>query len=179
MRTTTSRPSGTTGTTNLAYTHSPASLTLLKRYGYIAETVEKWIHYTNRRKDLFGFLDILAYRTPLLTDAHLLNPDCPTTGMLGVQACSEAALSAHIQKVTATPEVGDRLRDYLLCGNRYELWGFPRPGRRRLVAVRDPSGRTINQTRIRFIKLTYEDDNFFQDETTELVFYGYCLPVKP
>ena len=41
-------------------TPSGRSLMLLRRQGYLAETVERWIPRVNRRRDLFGFADLLA-----------------------------------------------------------------------------------------------------------------------
>ena len=36
------------------------SLDLLRKDGYLAQVVEKWVPGANIRKDLFGFIDILA-----------------------------------------------------------------------------------------------------------------------
>lgn len=51
------------------------SLNALKRMGYHPEVVEKWIPQARRRKDLWGFVDILAIH---LGDAHLLGVQCTT-----------------------------------------------------------------------------------------------------
>jgi hypothetical protein len=38
------------------------SLAKLRNAGYLAEVVEKWNSFIRRRKDLFGFIDVLAVR---------------------------------------------------------------------------------------------------------------------
>jgi hypothetical protein len=38
------------------------SLDLMRRRGYIADVAEKWIEATKRRRDLFGFCDVVALR---------------------------------------------------------------------------------------------------------------------
>jgi hypothetical protein len=68
----------------MAYSPTQLSLKKLRADGYIAEVVEKWIPGANIRKDLFGFIDIVAIR------------DGET---LGVQTTSKSNMSARIRKI--------------------------------------------------------------------------------
>lgn len=68
---------------------SPTSRTLevMRERGYIAEVVEKWIPQARKRKDLFGFIDILAIHPERAGD------------VVGVQATSGSNVSARIDKI--------------------------------------------------------------------------------
>lgn len=65
---------------------SPTQLTLklLREQGWTVEVVEKWIPGANIRKDLFGFIDLVALK------------DDQT---LGVQATSYSNISARVKKI--------------------------------------------------------------------------------
>lgn len=65
---------------------SPTQLTLklLREDGWTVEVVEKWIPGANIRKDLFGFIDLVALK------------DDQT---LGVQATSYSNISARVKKI--------------------------------------------------------------------------------
>ena len=71
---------------------SPTELTLrkLRKEGWSAEVVERWIPRVNVRKDLFGFIDIVAIK------------DGET---LGVQATSYSNMSARIHKIEDSPHL--------------------------------------------------------------------------
>lgn len=60
------------------------SLAHLRSQGYLAEVVERWIPGANIRKDLFGFIDILAIRD---------------NEVLGVQATSRDNVAARVAKI--------------------------------------------------------------------------------
>jgi hypothetical protein len=100
------------------------SLALLRRSGYLAESVERWIPGANIRRDLFHVGDVLAvhpYRQP----AFLL-----------VQATSRPNVSARLAKAKASAELATWLR----AGGAFEIWGWHRPGKRwevHRVAVQD------------------------------------------
>lgn len=66
------------------------SLAELRKRGYVAEVVEKWIAPVKRRKDLFGFIDIIA-----LKDAEVL----------GVQATSDGHVSDRAKKIAESEHV--------------------------------------------------------------------------
>lgn len=68
------------------------SLEYLRKQGYRAEVVEKWIPHTRQRKDLFGFIDIVAIR------------DGET---LAVQATAGSAVAARVSKIGDAEAIGD------------------------------------------------------------------------
>lgn len=68
------------------------SLKHLREQGYRAEVVEKWIPGANLRKDLFGFVDIVAIRG---------------AETLGVQSTSRSNVSARVQKIADSEAVDD------------------------------------------------------------------------
>lgn len=69
---------------------SPSQRTLkrLRDDGWLAEVVERWIPGANIRKDLWGFVDVLAIRGD---------------ETLGVQSTSGANVAARIAKITDSP----------------------------------------------------------------------------
>jgi hypothetical protein len=92
---------------------SPTSRTLdaLRKRGYTAGVVEKWVKMnpsnpTDRkgfRKDLFGFCDIIAIRTDV--------------GIVAVQCTSYAGHSDHRKKILSIPEA----KLWLRCRGRILL----------------------------------------------------------
>ena len=71
-------------------TPTARSLAHYRRLGYLAEVVERWLPRVNRRKDLFGCVDIIAARPGEL---------------IGVQATSTSNVAARIAKARAIPEL--------------------------------------------------------------------------
>ena len=65
---------------------SPTARTLakLRKEGWLAWVVEKWIPQTQRRSDLFGFIDVLAIRGD---------------ETLGVQSTSRSNVSSRVNKI--------------------------------------------------------------------------------
>lgn len=65
---------------------SPTQLTLklLREEGWTVEVVERWVPGANIRKDLFGFIDLVALKGDLT---------------LGVQATSYSNMGARIKKI--------------------------------------------------------------------------------
>ena len=82
------------------------SLDKLRKDGWLAQVVEKWIPHTKRRLDLFGCIDIIAL------DGK--------PGALGIQATSGSNVASRITKALAEP----KLRSWLEAGNRFEVWGW-------------------------------------------------------
>jgi len=66
---------------------SPTARTLakLRKEGWLAWVVEKWIPQTRKRSDLFGFIDVLAIRGD---------------ETLGVQSTSRGNVSSRVTKIT-------------------------------------------------------------------------------
>lgn len=61
------------------------SLKHLRDAGHVADVVEKWIPGANIRKDLFGFIDILAIKD---------------NQVVAVQATSDSNVSSRVNKIT-------------------------------------------------------------------------------
>lgn len=72
----------------MALSPTQLSLRTLRANGYIAEVVEKWIPGAGIRKDLFGFIDIVAVR------------DGET---VGIQTTSKSNISARVRKIEDSP----------------------------------------------------------------------------
>jgi hypothetical protein len=90
-------------------TPTARSLNLLRRSGYAAAVVERWLPRVERRKDLFGCIDLVA--------VHRGVP-----GVLGVQATTAGNLSARVKKAQGVAE----LRTWLAAGNGFQCWGWER-----------------------------------------------------
>jgi len=76
---------------------SPTQRTLayLRKDGWLAQVTEKWIPGANFRKDLWGFVDVLAIKG---------------TEILGVQSTSYANTSARVKKIEESEHV-DAVRE--------------------------------------------------------------------
>jgi hypothetical protein len=102
-------------------TPTARTLALLRREGYIAAVVERWLPVANVRRDLFDCIDVLGVK-----------PGEPT---IGVQATTAGHVAHRLAKAKALPQ----LRTWLACGHVFEVWGWAlRAGRWtvRRVAVR-------------------------------------------
>jgi hypothetical protein len=103
---------------------SPTARTLvyLRKCGYVADVVERFIAAAGVRKDFLGCIDIVAVsrREP---------------GVLAIQATTLANVSARLTKARSRPE----LKAWLKAGATFEVWGWAlRAGRWQVkrVAVR-------------------------------------------
>ena len=72
-------------------TPTQRSLKHLRAAGYTAEVVEKWVPGANIRRDLLGFIDVLAIRE---------------TEVVGVQATSGSNVASRIAKIAEHANVG-------------------------------------------------------------------------
>ena len=81
------------------------SLKLLRSHGYTAEVVEHFNHYTKQRKDLFGFVDIVAING---------------SGFLAIQATSASNQSSRMKKIAVEPKAAE----WLLAGGRIFVHGW-------------------------------------------------------
>lgn len=92
---------------------SPTSRTLarLKKLGYDADVVERWIPRARVRKDVAGCIDVLAYH--------------PELGIVGIQATT-ATNHAH-RRVKAMQE--PRLRRWLQARGQFQIWSWSKHGR--------------------------------------------------
>lgn len=83
------------------------SLELLRSQGFVPYVVESYNAFARIRKDLYGFIDIVA-----------LHPG--RTGLLGVQTTTGTNLSARITKAEGLKEYGL----WIACGNSVEFHGW-------------------------------------------------------
>jgi hypothetical protein len=102
---------------------SPTALTLraLRRSGFLADVVERWLPHVNRRRDLFGCIDIVAI-------------DWREPGILAVQTTSIGHVADRLAKARRRPE----LTAWLRAGGRFEVHGWAKRGERwrvKIVAV--------------------------------------------
>jgi hypothetical protein len=79
----------------------------LRRLGFLADVVERWLPRVNRRRDLFGFADIIA--------VHLREP-----AVLLVQSTTAAHVAHRLAKARGRPE----LTAWLRAGGAFEVWGW-------------------------------------------------------
>ncbi|MBK5942730.1 hypothetical protein [Halorhodospira halophila] len=97
------------------------TLQRLRREGWTAEVVERWIPQARRRRDLFGVVDVLALRGG---------------ETLAVQATSRSNVAARISKIRES----DALPLIREAGWRIEVWGWARDSKGRWqVRVEDMS----------------------------------------
>lgn len=83
---------------------SARSMGLLRDSGYFVEKVEQVVHGTFIKRDLFGFIDLLAIRAD-------------TPGSLGVQVCASDRFADHVAKVRLLEAAWAWLR----AGNRVHV----------------------------------------------------------
>jgi len=89
------------------------TLALLKKEGYLSAIAEKYNSFIKRRFDLYGFIDVVGIKAT-------------EKGVLGIQATSGSNISARIKKSVAIPA----LKVWLQAGNRFEVWGFSKKGKK-------------------------------------------------
>ena len=87
-------------------TPTSRSLAVLRKLGYEADVVERWIPGAKIRKDYLGCIDLIACHE--------------TYGILGVQATTTDNASKREAKAKAEP----RLRTWLAAGATFEVWGW-------------------------------------------------------
>jgi hypothetical protein len=88
-------------------TPTSRTLDLCKEWDWPAEVVERWVPFSKVRKDLFGFIDIVAI-TP--------------RGIMGIQATSRSNVSARMKKITT--QHADILEAWKKAGACVEVWGW-------------------------------------------------------
>jgi len=136
----------------MANTHTQHTLAECKRLGWQAEVTEKWVAFGSPkkaagakseamqkaggyRKDLFGFIDVLAFDTPTagswqeIPPGTLTSPDTKPfypVGMLAIQAFGETGFSSHISKLDEL----EAAREWLRRGNRLEFWSWRKKSNR-------------------------------------------------
>lgn len=89
-------------------TPTARTLAACRKTGRIAEVVERWIPRANKRKDLFGFIDIVVLDG--------------LPGVLGIQCTSGSNVSARVKKIRE--ECWPAAESWLRAENRIEVWGW-------------------------------------------------------
>tara|TARA_B100000949_G_scaffold67649_1_gene60101 strand:- start:2017 stop:2325 length:309 start_codon:yes stop_codon:yes gene_type:complete len=86
-------------------TPTARSLKFLREEGYLPAVVESFNSFTKQRKDLFGFIDILAIKQD---------------ETLAIQATSRSNISSRVKKIAESETVG-AVRE---ANWRIEVWGW-------------------------------------------------------
>ena len=95
-------------------TPTARSLAHLRKLGATAEVVERWIPQARKRKDLFGFIDIVALDG--------------MPGTLGVQTTSAGNVSHRLEKIETACRFA--MERWLEAGNRIVIHGWAKRGPR-------------------------------------------------
>ena len=106
-------------------TPTARSLAYLRAQGYHAYVVERWIPQARVRKDVAGFMDILAWSVD-----H--GPDQPAI-TLAVQATTGANLSARQRKIECgglTVSEYEAFEGWKACGHKVCIHGWAKQGAR-------------------------------------------------
>lgn len=113
-------------------TPTARTLATLRRGGYLAVPVERWLPAVCRKVDLLGVADVLAVHA---------RDRC----FLLVQATSAAHVSDRLKRCRQRPE----LAVWLAAGGAFEVWGWKKIGNHwhvRRVAVRGANLATVPLT---------------------------------
>jgi hypothetical protein len=100
------------------------SLKKLRKEGWTASVVEKWIPQVKRRRDCFGF-DVLAARPAMRYPATVDGGWAQSGGVLGVQATSAANHSSRKAKLLKNAEAAN----WVAAGGRLEVWSWRKSSR--------------------------------------------------
>ena len=90
---------------------TPTARTLAeyRKRGYMIGAVERWSPHTNRRHDLFGFIDLIA---------------CGQGEIVAIQATTTSNLASRATKIKTDPEVSEAARRWLQAGGRIVVIGW-------------------------------------------------------
>lgn len=108
------------------------TLKALRDRGYHAEVCERFVAFAHGeqkekfaggfKKDLFGYMDVLAYWDSSRTDIE--QPDVAKVGSWAIQSTSKACMSNHLRDYRRNPTVTHLIRDWLVLGNRFSIVGW-------------------------------------------------------
>lgn len=119
-----------------AATPTARTLNALRKRGFIADVVERWLPVVRIRKDLFGILDVVAV-------GHGMS--------VGIQLTTAANTPSRVRKLQESPALYDLLR----AGWTIQVWGWRKPGKLnqkwsyRVVHLGGPISDTDNVERLR------------------------------
>ena len=91
----------------------------MRRRGYLADVVERFIAGARVRRDLFGIIDVLGVWDGCPGHTYLSH-------VLGIQACVTGDVSKRVAKIVAAPATAVWLRN----GLALEVWGWGKKGPR-------------------------------------------------
>lgn len=94
-------------------TPTKRTLQRCRKLGWIPDVTERWLPRTRRRKDLFGFIDVLA-----------INLQGTASDLIGIQCTAGSCVSARVKKITTDPDVKGKAIAWLEAGGRIEVWGW-------------------------------------------------------
>lgn len=143
---------------------------LLTKYGYTFDVVERRL-FRNITRDFCGFADLLAFRSvsfphDLTATSWICGNQDAFRGILALQICNYGGFQEHLRHLT----LGDpstALTEWLLCGNRCEIWAYPSP---RDGVRKPPKFRRL------FLATSNRNGNLILSflSETELEAFGYC-----
>jgi len=109
---------------------SPTSRTLelLRKEGKVADVAERWNSFTRQRRDLFGFLDVIALGE---------------NETWGIQCTSTGNISARVKKICG--ECRENALAWLNAGNKIEVIGWSKKGARGKRKTWQPVRRVISK----------------------------------
>lgn len=107
-------------------TPTSRTLKLLRSEGKIVEVTERWNCFTRQRKDLFGFIDIIAL------DVNMT---------WGIQCTSTSNLKKRVDKIIN--ECRDFSLAWLSAGNKIEVIGWSKKGKKGKRKVWTPTRKII------------------------------------
>ena len=116
-------------------TKTPAtrlSLIELRKQGWLTQVVERWVPGANIRRDLFGFIDIIA-----------IKGKCT----LAIQTTSSSNVSKHMQKMLDSPA----LSQVIEAGWRVELHGW------RKVKLKRGGAKSVYRCRVMRVEVAESD----------------------
>lgn len=108
----------------MATTPTARTLRWLRKQGYTAGVVEKWIPQTRRRVDLFGFIDLIAIK------------EGETVGVQATSTSNMAARFAKMRELEAMPL-------WLQAGNKLWIVGWSKKGKAGKRKLWTPSLRKL------------------------------------
>ena len=153
---------------------TPKANALLKKYGYISNTVER--QYGGFLHDWLGFADILGFRVVKDNGFSVVCSEfvgVDFSGCLAVQCCTSNNLTEHIDKVlNEDTKKGIKrksdLKEFLDCGaNRFEIWAFPRAD----WIKKNPTTKQEDYLKVR--RIFIHDGEFFIMNKSELSCFGF------
>lgn len=83
-------------------------MSMFRKQGFVVDKTEYWNHFAKIRKDLFGFIDLIAMK--------------PGEPLIAVQVTSRSMVSSRVKKILELPEH----KIWLSTGCRIWVIGLPR-----------------------------------------------------